>query len=113
LAPWLAPQSFIPLYTSRKGPPGWVRGTNQCVGQVGSVRSSRVLCTASGRSTVQPSATCSTGPRPSTRLRRDIVQGIPPRVRNPEENPPPRKYPVTAGYQDVASRHRSTPSGVT
>src|SRR4030042_583584 len=90
MAPWLAPQLFITLYTSRKGPPGWVRGTNQCVGQVGSVRSSRVLWTASGRSTVQPSATCSTGPRPSTRLRRDIVQGLPPRGRNPEENPPRR-----------------------
>ena len=33
-----------------------VRGTNQCVGHVGSVRSSRVSWTRSGRSTVQPSA---------------------------------------------------------
>jgi hypothetical protein len=45
-------------------------------------------------------------------LRRDIVHGIPPRVRNPDEKPPPRKYPVTAGYQSVASRQRSTSSGV-
>jgi hypothetical protein len=36
---------------------------------------------------------------------------MPPRVRKPEENPPPLKYPTEAGYQAVASRHFSTSSG--
>ena len=48
-------------------------------------RSSSVRCTASGRSTVQPSAICSAGPSPFTRLRRHIVTGIPPRVRKSVE----------------------------
>src|ERR1700690_1978495 len=37
-----------------------------------------------------------------------IVTGIPPREMNFDENPPPRKYSVEAGYQVVALRQAST-----
>ena len=68
------------LYTSVKAPLPVRRGANQVVGQPGSVRSSRVLCTSAGRSTDQPSATMRTGPSPLTMFRRIMVTGAPPLV---------------------------------
>src|SRR5690606_19022808 len=92
-------------YTSLKAPVPVRRGVNQVVGHVGSVLSVSILCTFSGSSTVQPSASCITGPIPLTRLILEIVSGITPFVLNCEENPPPLKYPRLAGSQRVAFRH--------
>ena len=68
-----------------------VRGANQVVGQVGLVRSIRGFPVSFASSTVHPSAICSTGPSPATMFRRDMVTGMPPRVSNSVEKPPPRK----------------------
>src|SRR5215475_12508765 len=59
--------------------------------------------TLSGRFSVQPSAICSTGPTPFTKLSLDMVTGISAFVIKREEKPPPRKYPKSAAFQVVAS----------
>src|SRR5437764_436467 len=98
-------------YTSAKDPVPVVRGANQVVGQVGLVRASSASWTDSGRSTVQPSAICRTGPRPATRFTRNIVQGMPPRVRKSVLQPPPGKYSVMEAHHRVAARQFSASSG--
>ncbi len=87
---WLAPSCSSP---SRR------RGKHHCPSPRGEPRRrpARVgpqlgfSSTSGGSSTVTPSANCSTGPRPLTRLIRAIVAGMPPRVRKWLDHPPPRK----------------------
>ena len=65
-------------------------GANQVVGQVELVRASSWSCIAFGSSTLQPSAICSTGPRPLMIFTRVMVNGTPPsRESAPTEPPPP------------------------
>jgi len=52
-----------------------------------------------------PSAICITGPNPFTRFIRDMVKGILPTVRKPDENPPPRNESNLAGYHNVFFKH--------
>lgn len=71
------------------------------------VRASSWSCIALGSATLQPSAICSTGPRPLMMFTRVMVNGTPPSVRKREEKPPPRKYSWIAGHHSVAARQAS------
>ena len=109
IAPWLAPQQFITEQTSLNA--SFVesrRGTNHVVGQVLSVRLFSMSWISGSKSTLHPSASCSTGPSPLTIFTLSMVIGIPPLVRKLLEKPPPLKYPRSAGYHVVAFRQSFT-----
>jgi hypothetical protein len=96
-----------------EGTAAGVRGANQVVGQVGLVRSSSVVCTWSGRSTVQPSAICMAGPSPLDQV--DAAHGHRHAAFGAEarDQPPPRKYSSHAGVPGGGFRQASTSSAVT
>ena len=77
MAPWFAPQLFITEYTSLNAGLSHKRGTNQVVGQVGSVRIFNILWISGSMSTVHPSANCNTGPGMHVKIIFDYHQKYP------------------------------------